>query len=275
MLSLLLSSALAVTPTPEASVLNTGDKPYAVHLSAELGTLAVLAHRVQFSKDGTMVDYTEDAGQDNLFPYTRFQADLDLGERHTVAFLYQPLDLITKTQLPRDITVDGQTFLADTPMRFRYGFSFVRTSWLYDLDESPRKEFALGLSMQIRNATIEFESLDGTRFRSNRDIGPVPILKMRTRRPLGEAGAFWGFEADGFYAPIKYLNGSDTDVVGAIVDTSLRVGVPLKHGTDAFINLRYIGGGGEGTSDEFQAPADGYVENWLNLMALSLGAQLR
>jgi len=275
LLPLLASAAFAVTPVSPASVLNKAERPYAVHLSAEVGTVAVLAHRIQFSKTGTMVDYTEDAGQDNLFPYTRFQSELSLGDRHSIVLLYQPLDLTTKARLPRDITVDNASFAKDTPMRFRYGFDFYRGSWLYDLQEDKRREFALGLSLQIRNATIDFEDLSGDTFRSNRDIGPVPVLKVRTRQPLGTSGAFWGFEADGFYAPIKYLNGSDVDVVGAVLDTSARVGVPLNNGVDAFVNLRYIGGGAEGTSDDVLAPADGYVENWLHTVALSVGTQLR
>jgi hypothetical protein len=273
--ALLSSTALATTPVSPASVLNDPEKPYAVHFSAELGTLAVLAHRIQFSKSGTMIDYVDEAGQDNLFVYKRLQTELSLGDRHSVVLLYQPLDLTSRARLPRDFVIDNATFEQGTGMRFRYGFDFYRGSWLYDLQEEKRKEFALGLSLQIRNATIDFEELNGETFRANRDIGPVPVLKMRVRQPLGSEGAFWGFEADGFYAPIKYLNGSDVDVVGAILDTSVRVGIPLNHGVDAYLNLRYIGGGAEGTSDDVLAPADGWVENWLHTMALSVGTQLR
>jgi len=272
---LAVSTALAATPTPKDSVLNRPNAPAQVHLSAELGTLAVLGHRIQLSKSGSMIDYVEEGGQDNLFRYSRLQADLDLGDRHSIVLLYQPLNLVTKARLSRPLTIDNMQVAADTPMAFRYGFDFYRGSWLYDLDDSPRREVALGLSLQIRNATIDFERLDGAGLRSSRDIGPVPVLKFRTRQPVGEKGAFWGFEADGFYAPIKYINGSNVDVVGAILDTSTKVGLPLRNGADAFVSLRYIGGGAEGTSDDVLAPADGYVENWLSTVALSIGTQLR
>ena len=275
LLLLATAAAWAVTPVSPQSVLNDPDRPYAVHLSAEVGTLAVVAHRIQFSKGGTMIDYVEEGGQDNLFPYTRLQTELSLGDRHSVVLLYQPLDLTTRARLPRDFTIDNATFDQGSAMRFRYGFDFYRGSWLYDLQPGPKKELALGLSLQIRNASIEFEELNGETFRANRDIGPVPVLKLRTRQPLGDAGAWWGYEADGFYAPIKYLNGSDVDVVGAILDTSAKVGVPLRSGTDAYLNLRYIGGGAEGTSDDVLPPADGWVENWVHTVALSIGAQLR
>jgi hypothetical protein len=275
LLFLISSVALATTPVAPQSILNSTDRSYAVHFSAEIGTLAVVAHRIQFSKSGTMIDYVEDGGQDNLFPYTRLQSELTLGDRHSVVLLYQPLNLTTRARLSRDLVIDNATFEKGSGMRFRYGFDFYRGSWLYDLQEEKKKEFALGLSLQIRNATIDFEDLDGETFRANRDIGPVPVLKMRVRQPMGKQGAFWGFEADGFYAPIKYLNGSDVDVIGAILDTSARVGVPTQNGVDVFLSLRYIGGGAEGTSDDFIAPADGWVENWLHTAALSVGTQLR
>lgn len=275
LLAVLAGAALAVTPVSPKSVLNNPDKPYAVHFEAEVGALAVLAHRIQFSRSGTMIDYVDEGGQDNLFPFLRFQSELSLGDRHSVVLLYQPLDLETRARAPRDLVVDNTTFAKGSGVRYRYGFDFYRGSWLYDLQEDRRREFALGLSLQIRNATIDFESTDGSTFRANRDIGPVPVLKMRVRQPMGDAGAFWGFEADGFYAPIKYINGSDTDVVGAILDTSGRVGVPLKNGVDTFLSLRYIGGGAEGTSDDNLPPADGWVENWIHTMALSIGTTLR
>ncbi len=128
------------------------------------------------------------------------------------------------------------------------------------------------LSLQVRDATIEFESTDGTRFRSNRNVGPVPILKARWRRGLG--GGWWaGAEADGFYAPISYINGSDNEVVGAIADISLRGGLRLTSGVEWFLNVRYLGGGAVGTSDRAPTePGDGYVRNWLHFLTVSLGA---
>ena len=51
--------------------------------------------------------------------------------------------------------------------------------------------------------------------------GPVPVLKFRTRYSPNKK-TYSEFEADGFYAPISYLNGSDNEVVGAILDASFR-----------------------------------------------------
>ena len=54
---------------------------------------------------------------------------------------------------------------------------------------------------------------------------------------------------------------------------SLRGGVALGDGLDGFLNVRYVGGGGEGSDpDEAEdGVGDGYVKNWTSLMAISLG----
>ncbi len=270
-----IGGAEAVTPLHDSSLLNAADRRYRVGLTAEIGTVKALSHRIQFSKSGTMFDYVRDGGQDILFPFTRLAADLDLGERHSVILLYQPLTLQSEIQLQDDLVVDEGTFLAGSGLDLQYGFDFYRASWLYDLQADDDRELGLGLSLQLRNADIQFTSSDGDLRRVNRDLGPVPILKLRTRQPLGDSAAWWGVEVDGFYAPIKYLNGSDTDVVGAIADASLRAGVPLDFGGEAFLNLRYVGGGAEGTSQRYDGPGDGYVENWVHFVSLSLGLSLR
>ncbi len=264
----------AVTPLHDNSLLNSPDRDVRVGLTAEIGTVKALSHRIQFSQNGTMFDYVRDGGQDILFPFTRFTADLDLGERHSVVLLYQPLTLQSQVQLQDELTVDNGSFAAGSAVDLKYGFDFYRASWLYDLQADPSRELALGLSLQLRNADIQFTSADGELRRVNRDLGPVPILKLRTRQPLA-GDAWWGAELDGFYAPIKYVNGSDTDVVGAIADASLRVGVPLEFGGEGYLNLRYVGGGAEGTSQRYRGPGDGYVENWVHFVSLSVGLSLR
>ncbi len=150
-------------------------------------------------------------------------------------------------------------------MAFPFG-----VSWLYDFNPDPERDVAAGISFQIRNATIRFTSLDGKLIRTNRDVGPVPILKFRHRLPL--AGDFWwGSELDGFYAPVSYLNGSDEEVVGAILDASLRAGTSVLERGDLFLNLRYLGGGAVGSNSDETGPGDGYVKNWLHFFTTSVG----
>ena len=239
---------------------------YRVTGHLEMGFLDVLSHKVQFSNSGTYFSYTKDGGQDNLFAVSRMSLDLRLSRKHTLILLYQPLSLDTKSLLQEDLVVDDLLFPAGTPMRFLYDFPFWRVSWLWNLAKDPRDELALGFSFQLRNARIEFASLDGTLFRSNRDVGPVPILKFRGRR--GYDSGFWiGAEVDGFYAPIG-------DVKGAILDASIRAGFRLPKNMEAFFNIRYLGGGAAGTSEDDLGPGDGYVKNWLHFLTVTVGLSI-
>lgn len=238
---------------------------------AELGFVGVLAHNIQFSNSGTEIDYVSDGGQDVLFPVSRLSLELEVKKKHIFTFLYQPLRLESTALLSRDLTIDELTFPAGTSVDFLYNFPFFRLSYMKELAlEKEKFDFALGLSIQVRNATISFESTDGTLFRSNRDIGPVPILKFRTRYSYNKL-TYTEIEADGFYAPISYLNGSDNEVIGAILDASLRQGLKVTDEVGTFLNLRYLGGGAVGTSDDDPGPGDGYVRNWLNFMTVTAG----
>lgn len=244
-----------------------------VTLHAEVGTLAPLSHTIQFGQAGTELDYVKEGGQDNLFPFVRLSAGIALGPRHDIVLLYQPLDLRTEVTLDNALTVDDVTFAAGTPMDLRYGFSFWRGSWTYDLARSEEIETGLGVSLQIRNATISFTDAAGTARRSYRNIGPVPVLRLTHRRPLGDDWFLAG-EVDGFWAPIRYFNGSTgSDVEGAIVDLSLRAGTTLVEGSEVFANLRWIGGGAVGT-DATPSTGDGYTRNWLHFLTLSVGVTL-
>ena len=69
---------------------------------------------------------------------------------------------------------------------------------------------------------------------------------------------------------MSYNNGSDNEVVGAILDASLRMGLEFEEPVTAFFNLRYIGGGAVGTSD-VDGPGDGYVRNWLHFITVTAG----
>lgn len=247
------------------------DKNLKLRGVAELGFLAVIKHQVQFSNSGTYINYVQEGGQDVLFPVNRLSLELEIKEKHTLILLYQPLRLESTALLQRDLVIDDLLFSAGTSVNFLYNFPFFRISYMKELaPENEKFDFALGASLQIRNATISFESTDGSLFRSNRDIGPVPVLKFRTRYHYNKR-TYTEIEADGFYAPISYLNGSDNEVVGAILDASIRQGLHVTDNVGAFLNVRYLGGGAVGTSDNDPGPGDGYVKNWLNFLTVTCG----
>lgn len=244
--------------------------PVRLSATVELGALDPLYHRIQLSQTGTDFDYVESGGQDVLFPFARLSLQLELS-RHRVVLLYQPLELETRVTLLEPLTVDGLTFAPETPLDLQYGFPFYRASYLYAVLSRPRAELALGAGLQIRDATITFTSADGRQRRSNRDVGPVPLLEATFRQELGERW-FWAGEVAGFYAPIKYLNGGDSDVVGAIVDASVRAGYQLSPSVLGFFNVRWLGGGAEGTGEP-DGFGDGFNANWLHFLTVSAGVQ--
>jgi len=269
--------AAAATPAV-ASWLNDPENTFEVRLAPEIGFLGVLKHTIQFGQQGTKFDYVADGGQDILFPYRRMSAELHLKPRHTIVLLYQPIDVRTETYLLAPLVLDTDTFPAGTAMNLRYGFDFYRVSYQYDFWPEPDRELAVGLSMQVRDASISFVPKDGSNARVYQDLGPVPILRFRGRLPIG--GSSWvGTEIDGFYAQGKVVTGSsnvESSFRGAILDASLRYGLSLNESVDAFINARYIGGGASGQQSEPEiANTDGYTDNWLGTFSLSVGMYIR
>jgi hypothetical protein len=242
---------------------------------AEVGFISVLAHRIQLGQDGNYFDYVKDGGQDVLFPATRFSIEVDLNKRNTFIFLYQPLRIESQAVLRADELFNGVAFPASTGINCLYNFPFYRFSYLRELTKNNEKfNFAIGGSLQIRNATISFESTDGEIYTDNRGIGPVPALKIRSRLKLNKC-FYSELEADGIYAPVSYLNGSDNEIVGAILDASLRFGAEVNVLTNMFLNIRYLGGGATGTDTGDVWPGDGYVKNWLNILNISAGFVLK
>lgn len=258
----------------EKLLLNKPDNSYKFQTSVELGFLDVLRHRIQFDSNGTEFDYVTEGGQEVLFPFSRITGEFNFSKKHTLIFLIQPLDVRTEAILKRDIIVSGQAFPENTYMKLRYGFTFYRLSYLYDFLKADNEELAIGLSFQLRNASISFASADGELFTINENVGPVPIFKFRGRLPF-DNGMWLGTELDGFYASGKYITGSRNDFVGAILDASVRLGFQLTGYLDSFVNVRYIGGGAEGTEKDYPGPGDGYTNNWLHTLSISLGFYLR
>jgi len=241
--------------------------------SFEIGFVAPMAHHITLGRDGSRVDYIREGGQDNLFFFWRIQAQLAFRQRHIVTALYQPLNLVSTDVNNRDITVSGLTFPAGTPMSFRYGFDFYRLTYHYVWGPWKGFSFGIGGGLQLRNATIDFTSADGTLSRTNRNIGPVPLIKIWQRyQPLDY---FWmEFEFDGFWAGDKIVNGSTTKVEGAIVDMSLRVGFEITSFLDTYLNVRYLGGGAEGIGKPKEY-SDGYTKNWIHTLIFSLGVRIK
>lgn len=251
-----------------AAPANDGLSAYGVRGTVEGGAVATLSNIGVFGTAGTRIDFRQAAGQDVLAPYTRWSAELELGRRHTLVFLYQPLASDGVRTPTTDERYEGVTFGAGIPVRTEFAFPYYRLSYLFEIEQGERGYLALGVSGQIRNADYRYARLDGTAFARSSDVGFVPALKVRGELPFGSS-AFVGFEADGIYAPISLLNGSTNETVGAILDASVRAGVRVAGDRgDAFAVVRYLGGGA--TNED---PAD-YAKNWLHFVFVGVGASL-
>lgn len=241
----------------------------------EMGFLAVLDHRIQFGQGNEYFNYVNEGGQDTLNFVPRFAVDLIIKKRHILSFLYQPLEIESKETLKRDIHLGSVTMNSGETIKTRYSFPFYRLSYMYDFFEADNLEVALGLGLQIRNATIEFTEVsdtgnDGTNAFRSGNIGPVPLIEFRVRY-IFPNGFLLGTEIDGFYAPISVLNGSDNEVTGAILDASIFAGFKIKN-MELYLNLRYLAGGAVGSGDGDTQNPDGYTKNWLHFMTVTLGA---
>ncbi len=276
-MTILLASLLTLSaPARADETASTDGASNSVYLepSIEAGFLGILSHTLQQDSQGTDFDLKKDGGQGTLFPFFRLGADLNVGKRHHVDFVMQPLDLRSEVRLQDDLVVDGALFPADSAVDIRYGFDFYRGSYRYDLIGNPDTELSFGAGLQLRDADIIFTSGDGTLRRENRNVGPVPLLAGRFERRLSDR--WWmAVDATGFYANIKVLNGSTTTTVeGAIYDVELQAGLDSSGPLKSWLNLRFIGGGSDGTNSNNDGPGDGYTKNWLNAMTVSLGMAL-
>ena len=286
----ILALIVAVAGAAAASdgIVNLGDGPIDLALTGEVGYVKVLTHTIAIGDPLTndQFDYVTQGGQELLAPFYRFTSELTIGGQHTIVFLYQPLELVTQSRFDSDVTLDGVTFEAGQIVDITYSFPFYRVSYLYDFVPGDALELAAGLSLQLRNASLRFESFDSA---SNEDelvigqnLGPVPIIKVRAgyHFPGGPIpGAFVEFEADGFYASSAFINGASYDFTGSIFDASLRAGFTPQPGFELFANVRGLGGGGSGTrgdAREFWTESiDGYTDNFLTTLSVTLGARLR
>jgi hypothetical protein len=258
-----------------AFTLNDPARIWAVRGNVEAGVIAPYSHIIQFGQDGSRFDYVREGGQDVAFPTVRVSAEVEIAKHHNIILLYQPIDLRTEAVLRRDVRIEKVDFASGTPLNLRYGFDFYRVSYLYDFFKDPRHELAVGASLQLRDATITFTSIDSRQRVAETNLGPVPLIKVRGRYTF--RNGFWlGLEADGIYARGRVITGTiATGFIGALYDVSARVGFHPVGFLDIFFTLRFLGGGARGTERDKPAPSDGYTNNWIHTVAFTVGVGLR
>ena len=255
------------------------ETPLAVRVEAEAGAVKVLYHtyRVGETADsGTEFNFVTNGGQEILSSFSRYTAIVDIMDRHALRFLYQPLELATQIRAKADFTIDDETFLEGEAVDIVYGFPFYRLTYLYDLLPG-KTELSVGAALQLRNASIRFTTVDGSKRAVSQNLGPVPAFAFAAKLPF-DNGLFLAMDATGLYASSAIINGADFEFEGSILDASLRAGARVRDGLDAYANLRFVGGSAAGVSgydNLYWTQSSGKATaNYLATMALTLGATL-
>jgi hypothetical protein len=250
----------------------------------EEGTLAVLENQYQVGTGGTNFSFVTQGGEDVLYAYQRYSVDVVLAGKNHITFLYQPLTLNSHTVVDRNgsgtgnLVVDGTSFAPQTPLDVTYGFDFWRLSYLYDFSNDPATILGLGLSLQIRNASIVFAAVDGSQSSISQNIGPVPIVKAHLAHWFAPQFGL-DFEGDGFYASSAFFNGATQPFTGWIWDAALSAKSRIMPNVEAYLTVRSIGGGASGNNaysyTSATTPTAGSPTfNSLATVAVALGADL-
>ncbi len=225
-------------------------QPVRVNAEAETGFVKVFMHtyRLGAVADGSSTfDFVNQGGQEILYPFSRFTVETVLADSHLFRFLYQPLEISTTVPFRSDVTLDGILFPAGTPMGITYSFPFYRMTYLFRILDGA---FSLdaGLAVQLRNASIRFERLDGEPGLSvSQNLGVVPALAVAAAWNPSETLSL-GFDATGIYASSAFINGANFSFEGSLLDASLRASARLTEGVWPYLNLRFLGGSASGVS---------------------------
>ncbi|MBN2735749.1 MAG: hypothetical protein JXR70_02130 [Spirochaetales bacterium] len=269
---------LSLSTLNAQGIINDEDQDIKVFFNLEWGWLKLLHHTIKIGVPGTNFNYITQGGQEILFPFQRFTIETELFNNHLLSFLYQPLAIETKTRFLEDVTIDGVTFWGGTNMALKYGFPFWRLTYNYAFLKGSWGYVGAGLALQIRNASIVFEALNGSGLTVGQNLGPVPAINLRGRYVFNNA-YFIESDITGLYASSAIINGANFNFEGSILDASLRAGIILVQGAEAFLNVRFLGGSAAGTSqypDSFWTESqENYTNNYLATLSLTAGLTLK
>ena len=201
----------------------------------EVGAAYLFQNDGRYGANGSAYTAAEVGQQRNLVGALRLAIEARIA-RHTIIATWAPLDITTRATLTRDLTFQTTTFADRTVVDHRYLFDGYRLSYLFGLVQASRFTLGVGASIQVRNAAVEFRTVDASPalFAVERDIGVVGALKVRAR-----------FDAGVLYAQadVDFFNTFGIGLEGGIHDVALTLGVPVVPGLDFLLRLRLVGGG--------------------------------
>jgi len=275
---LAIVSLTALFAAVNDSLINKEDAPIEFFGEYESGFFVIAGHTIKIGTSGTNFNYVSQGGQEILLPFQRFNVGATLFDRHRISFLYQPFEVNTTVKFRDSVIVDGVTFNAGTIMDLKYGFPFYRFTYSYDLLKEENKILAVGVALQIRNASIVFKAYDSSNITVSQNVGPVPALNIYSRWDFS-SGVNLSLDVTGSYASSALLNGASFEFEGSLLDASLRMGYQLKNQMEIFSNVRFLGGTSKGTSESennaWSQSIEPFTSNNLGTVSATVGITIR
>jgi hypothetical protein len=224
----------------------------------EVGGLFIFQNDGRYGAGGTQYSARDVGQQRNLAVAQRLSLEAQFG-RHTLIALWAPLDLTTRVTLSKDLVFRDVALASGGVFDHRYLFDGYRLSYLFRALKARGFSLSVGGSVQVRNASVEFRSVDSApaQFVVERDIGLVIAVKGRLRYDAGPLYAM--LDAD-------FINTFGIGLAGGLHDVALTLGVPIVDGADLFLRLRVVGGGANVPNRE--------IYNWGNFGGALLGLRV-
>jgi len=224
---------MKATPLATALLISLATGPAWAGFEADFEASVVFASRndVRIPGDGgTELSLVDDLST-SAAPAFRLRLGYRAAGRHLITALYAPLQVTARGRLDRDVSFDGATYPAGTPLLAVYRFDSYRLTYRYSFVRRHGLDVAAGFTAKIRDAET---SLYGVEARRKTNTGFVPLLNVHVAwRPDG--GAFGVvLDADALAAP-----------QGRAEDVLLAATWAVREGLEVRAGYRMVEGGAD------------------------------
>lgn len=183
--------------------------------------------------------------------HRRVEATWNILSRHSLRFVYAPLNFSGTGTFTSPVIFAGGTFAPGAPVDTEYKFDSYRVTYRYQFYESERWRLKIGVTAFVRDAKVELNQ-QGVRA-SDSDIGVVPLLSANMEYALAPRWTAL-VDFDGLVSP-----------QGRAVDAAAKIRYDLTNNWYVSAGYRVFEGGVD--NDERFAFA------WYNFAVVSLGAR--
>jgi hypothetical protein len=166
-------------------------------------------------------------------PYGVFRAEFDfnLAEKHSLRFVFAPLEITDSGTLAEEISFAGELFDPNVNTEANYKFSSYRISYRYRFYNGPTWTWKVGGTAFIRDARIALRQ--GDKYAEDTDLGFVPLVNLQGLARIGDQ---WRFilDFDGLAAS-----------QGRAFDIAAKLGYSISDRWEVAFGYRVIEGGAD------------------------------